>query len=564
MPTLARRVFSGCAFARVRESRMLATRRALVRCCPRALALKLGRRVDTSHRGALERAYLQFAMLIEQLLWLSVKAMREAQQPGSPAYRSIGRYRVYSELASGGMATVHLGCMLGPAGFSKLVAIKCLHAEFAQESEFVAMFLDEARLTSSIHHPNVVASLDVVAEQGELLVVMEYVHGESLAALLRTSRKTGDAPPLPVVTRIVCDALEGLHAAHVASLAGRCLNIVHRDVSPQNIMVGADGNTRVLDFGIAQAAVRSQVTATGRVKGKVAYMSPEQVQNRRVDARTDLFAAGVVLWEALTGKRLFFAADPRDTVDLLLNSTIVAPSEIVPNLSSELDRVVLKALARDPDKRFDNAHDFAEALRKAASEGSRRAVSDWVGRVAKDSLARRLELLETLEASAIHAQAGAVLSVVTSSSPFHAPAPSIDEATVTQTSTTQAISGVAASSRLRPLWAAIGGIVAVAIACVVVTRKEPPSTVSEVPAKKSLATAVVVGQVSGTASAPTPLPREVESLPLAVSSAEPAKHPTSKPKAIVATEAHRVRAKSCTPPYRIDASGVRRVKLECL
>src|SRR4051812_1737471 len=307
---------------------------------------------------------------------------RAEPETRSHAYRTIGRYRVYSELASGGMATVHLGCMLGPAGFSKVVAIKCLHARFALEAEFVAMFLDEARLTSSIHHPNVVASLDVVTEQGELLVVMEYIHGESLAALLRTSKQAGELPPLPVVTRVVCDALEGLHAAHVASLAGRCLNIVHRDVSPQNIMVGADGNSRVLDFGIAQAAIRSRVTASGTVKGKIAYMSPEQLQNQGVDARTDIFAAGVVLWEALTGKRLFFAPDPRETVSRLLNSIILPPSAIVPELPSELDRVVLKALERDPEQRFQSAHDFAEALRKATVEGSRRAVSEWVARIA--------------------------------------------------------------------------------------------------------------------------------------------------------------------------------------
>jgi eukaryotic-like serine/threonine-protein kinase len=214
----------------------------------------------------------------------------------SRPYRTVGRYRVYSELAVGGMATVHLGCLLGSAGFSKLVAIKCLHEELALENDFVSMFLDEARLASTIHHPNVVASLDVVAEQGELLVVMEYVHGETLSVLLRTSRQTGNLPSVPVVTRILCDALEGLHAAHTASLAGRRLNIVHRDVSPQNIMVGADGNTRVLDFGIAQAALRSQSTAAGTIKGKLAYMSPEQVQGMAVDARTDIFAAGVVLW----------------------------------------------------------------------------------------------------------------------------------------------------------------------------------------------------------------------------------------------------------------------------
>lgn len=510
------------------------------------------------------RAPLWFAALDAELLSLSVMHQREAMPPDSRAYRTIGRYRIYSELASGGMATVHLGCMLGPAGFSKLVAIKCLRAQFALESEFVAMFLDEARLTSSIHHPNVVASLDVVAEQGELLVVMEYVHGESLAALLRTSRQNADAAPLPVVVRIMCDALEGLHAAHVASLAGRCLNIVHRDVSPQNIMVGADGNTRVLDFGIAQAAMRSQATVSGTVKGKVAYMSPEQVQSQGVDARTDIFAAGVVLWEALTGKRLFFAPDPRDTVKLLLNSTIAAPSEIVPSLPRELDRVVLKALARDPDKRFDSAHDFAEALRKAASEGSRRAVSDWVARVAKDSLSRRLDMLETLEASAIHAQADAVLSIVTSSSPFHAPPAA--ESTVTQTSSTRAISGMGRRSRaqrLRPLGAALIGIAAVVLAWLAVGRHSPAPMASEAP-KKAAAAAPLPDRSSAPTSATSPPSLEVESIPLAPPSGEPIKRSPNKPKPVVATEPHRSREKSCSPPYRIDASGVRRVKLECL
>jgi len=455
------------------------------------------------------------------------------------------------------MATVHLGCMLGPAGFSKLVAIKCLHEQFALEQEFVAMFLDEARLTSSIHHPNVVATLDVVAEQGALLVVMEYVHGESLAALLRTSRLTGDAPALPVVTRIVCDALDGLHAAHIASLAGRCLNIVHRDVSPQNIMVGADGNTRVLDFGIAQAAVRSHVTASGTVKGKLAYMAPEQLQSRAVNARADIFAAGVVLWEALTGKRLFFAADPRDTADLVMNSAIAPPTTIVPSLPSELDRVVLKALARDPAQRFDSAHEFAEALRRAATEGSRRAVADWVNRVAKDSLSRRLHLLETLEASAIHAQAQAVLPSVTSSSPFHAPLP-VDEGTATRTTSTRAISGEtgrSSAARWGPASAAIVGIAAVVIAWAMVPKSPPPPL--RVPAKK------VVAAVTAASSALVPAPLPVESLPLALPSSEPVKRIPSKPRT-GPTEKRLMHAQSCSPPYRIDAAGVRRVKLQCL
>ena len=507
-------------------------------------------------------------MLGVELLSLKVMITRAETETRSHAYRTIGRYRVYSELASGGMATVHLGCMLGPAGFSKVVAIKCLHAEFALENEFVAMFLDEARLTSSIHHPNVVASLDVVAEQGELLIVMEYIHGESLAALLRTSRQTTDSAPLPVVVRIMCDALEGLHAAHVASLAGRCLNIVHRDVSPQNIMIGADGNTRVLDFGIAQAAMRSQVSGGGMIKGKLAYMSPEQIQNHAVDARTDIFAAGVVLWEALTGKRLFFAQDARETVNLVMNKSISPPSAIAPSLPVEIDRVVLKALSRDPQRRFDSAHDFAEALRKASSEGSRRAVSDWVSHVAKDSLSRRLDLLETLEASAIHAQAEAAFPIVTGSSPFHVPfsAPAMAGGTGTQTTSTRAI--LAATSepsrvaRWAPIAAALGGLAALGIAWAVVTKRLPTPGELRTPAKEVLAAAVVVGQAP-VSSAPV-RPPQVDSLPQPAVSEAKAKRAPAKPRAIGVAEARSPRAKACNPPYRLDASGVRRVKLECL
>ena len=485
-------------------------------------------------------------------------------------YRTVGRYRVYSELASGGMATVHLGCLLGPAGFSKLVAIKCLHQEFASEPEFVSMFLDEARLASSIHHPNVVASLDVVAEQGELLVVMEYVHGETLAGLLRISRQKSEIAPLPVVIRVLCDALEGLHAAHVASLAGQQLDIVHRDVSPQNIMVGADGNTRVLDFGIAQAALRSQATAAGTVKGKVAYMSPEQVQGQAVDARTDVFAAGVVLWESLTGRRLFFSPDSRDVVGLLLTAPIPAPSSINSAISPELDRVVLKALERDANQRFQSAHDFAEALREASEEGSRREVIAWVTRLAADGLALRLEMLQALEASAIHTQVAVPLPVVTGSSPNAAAEP--------QQETTQGFTQATTSTSILPhpapapwrrtapwAFAAVGLLTAA-----LVWHWRTGST----PAESALAASS--GQATASAppapAAPSrPVENDVpvvsaESMPLSPSpSAErkpAAKKPGSSPGAV--SRPSTVRGNSCNPPYRIDASGVRRIKPECL
>lgn len=496
--------------------------------------------------------------------------MREVAPERSPRYRTVGRYRVYAELASGGMATVHLGCLLGSAGFSKLVAIKILHQEFAVEKEFVSGFLDEARLASSIHHPNVVASLDVVAEQGELLVVMEYVHGETLAALMRQARQTGDVPPPSVVTRVICDALEGLHAAHEASLAGQCLNIVHRDVSPQNIMVGADGNTRVLDFGIAQAALRSQVTAAGTIKGKLAYMSPEQVSGQAVDARTDIFATGVVLWEALTRRRLFFAPDSREVASLVLGSPIPAPSTIVPTLSPDLDRVVLRALERDREQRYQSAREFAQELRAACSEATRHEVADWVGRVAKDSLQKRSELLQATEASAIHTHTGIVApAVVTGSAPQALPV--VLESTQTHATSTTSISPAVAQRRERrvlPWLAAAAGVALAAAVWVMAARGPAPLAVAPV------ARPAPVQPPRAAAAAPAPtqpsLPAlPVEALPLApatssgaVSAAPPASTQPKVVKTAVAGAAGR--ARNCSPPYRIDAAGVRRVKPECL
>jgi len=504
--------------------------------------------------------------------------MGERLRRSPHAFRTVGRYRVYEELASGGMASVHLGCLLGPAGFSKLVAIKCLHEVFAVENEFVAMFLDEARLASSIHHPNVVASLDVVAEQGELLVVMEYVHGETLAALLRSSRQSGETPPISVITRIMCDALEGLHAAHVASLAGRSLNIVHRDVSPQNLMVGADGNTRVLDFGIAQAAVRSQVTAAGTIKGKIAYMSPEQVRGFAVDARTDVFSAGVVLWLALTGRRLFEASNAHDAVNLLLTSPVLPPSAFASGLSTELDRVVLKALARSVGERFQSAHEFAEALRRAAPEGSRREVANWVVRVAKDGLARRLELLEAIEASAIETQATADMPIVAvGSSPRTLPSSSVEITHTRKTSTTSLLSVPRPRKQSRHVVAWVAAI-ASTVAFSTWAKFNGPFGRTAVPmtasATRSLQ-APLAPPPDAAASLPVaPTAVAIESLPLASADATevpplpphavPAKFSTNKSRSMITPPPHHPQVTSCRPPYRIDDSGIRRVKPECL
>lgn len=304
---------------------------------------------------------------------------------GTSKPRSLGRYVLFEEIASGGMATVHLGRLLGAGGFARTVAIKRLRPAMARDPEFVAMLIDEARVASRVRHPNVAATVDAFDHEGELFLVMDYVHGESLRGLMRTDLRTRRRISPSIAAGVICGALHGLHAAHEAtSETGEPLCIVHRDVSPQNILVGLDGVPRVVDFGIARAAVRLQNTRDGQLKGKVTYMSPEQLMPRgpKPDRRTDIFTAGIVLWEALTGKRLFGGDTELDVMDSVLTQSIEAPSRVAKDISSSLDRVVLKALSREMKHRFENARDFAFAIEEAMPGGlaSQYRIGAWVER----------------------------------------------------------------------------------------------------------------------------------------------------------------------------------------
>jgi eukaryotic-like serine/threonine-protein kinase len=302
----------------------------------------------------------------------------------------IGRYALHGEIASGGMAVVHFGRLLGPVGFSRPVAIKRLHAQLAREPNVRAMFIDEARLASRIRHPNVVPTLDVVTHGDDLLLVMEYVHGEPLQQLMRGMRQRGERIPLRITLAIMASVLHGLHAAHEATTeTGQPLNVVHRDVSPQNVIVGVDGVARVLDFGIARATVRLENTREGIVKGKLAYMAPEQLGAEPIDRRTDVYAAGVVLWEAITQRPLFDGDSEAAIIASVLRQEILPPSSLIPGIPDGLDDVVLRALAPDKEHRFQTAHEMATALAAIVPPANDATVAAWVDEIVGPELRER-------------------------------------------------------------------------------------------------------------------------------------------------------------------------------
>lgn len=284
----------------------------------------------------------------------------------------VDRYELIGEIASGGMATVYLARLTGVGGFQRLFAIKRLHPHLQGEKEFVEMFLDEARLAAGIHHPNVVPILEVGASESGYYLVMEYIEGETLARLLARAASSKEKIPIPISVRSGLDFLAGLHAAHeLRDENGAVAGVVHRDVSPQNVLVGADGVTRITDFGVARAATRLTATRVGQLKGKIAYMAPEQARGEsEIDRRADVFAAGIVIWESLAHRRLFKAENEAATLARVISEPIPSLIRTAPNVPAAINQVVMKALERKLERRFQTCAEFADALERAAASNA--------------------------------------------------------------------------------------------------------------------------------------------------------------------------------------------------
>ena len=306
--------------------------------------------------------------------------------------RTIEETRAVSEaIAEGGMASVHL---VAKDEDGRLYALKRLHAHLAADEYFTSMLFDEAAIAASVRHENVVTTYGIDTYEGRPCVVMEYVPGLSVSAVIQHSHPA--RVPVPFAIKIAAEALRGLHAAHeTCDTTGRPLGIVHRDVSPQNILVGLDGVARVLDFGIAKAEHRIHSTRPGDLKGKLAYMAPEQLCGHTLDARTDLRAVAVVLWELLTSAPLFHSAREELTVEKIIGGAVRPPSEITDGIPPELDAIVLRALALNPADRFPSALAMAEALEAVGARYSfvtSELIGEWVHTLGYDEIDERLRL----------------------------------------------------------------------------------------------------------------------------------------------------------------------------
>jgi serine/threonine-protein kinase len=460
--------------------------------------------------------------------------LEPADLRGQPV--TIGRYVLHRQIARGGMATIHIARLLGDEGFSRIVAAKRLHAEFAEDSEFVAMFLDEARIASKVHHQNVVPVLDVVTAGDEVILVQEYVHGAPLQWLLRSMAQSKQQMPVSVAVSIACDVLAGLHATHeTVDELGQPMQIIHRDVSPQNVMISIDGSARLLDFGVAKAIMAAHVTREGTYKGKLAYSAPEQLRGQAT-AQSDVYSLSVLLWELLVGHRMHRAKSGAELVSAVLNGMLPTINEALcaehtwESISASdrrqlqvLEPIVRKGLAADTRERWASAAQMEEALAFAVKPASAGVVAAWLKTVGKDFLQRRDGLIAAEEAS------WRKLHPVGSGRTTSSAAPRNSSVNLRVPGATNSRQTILSAPPERPSWKvfALVGFAVLALVAAILTRR-------------SLSTTAVRVDAAAPPAVPAALPRSVP--------AQVAPAPVSAPKETPPVEAQTGRAAGDSEP----------------
>jgi len=296
----------------------------------------------------------------------------------------FGKYVLDDLIAVGGMAEIFLARQQGPAGFEKRLIVKRILPQYAADEAFIEMFLDEARLTSRLSHPNIVQIFELGEEQGRYYIAMEYIQGEGLIDVMDAAARLGVSIPYHYAATIIGHVAAGLdYAHHFTDADGRPFNLVHRDISPDNILVSYNGAVKTIDFGIAKAVTNRTKTQAGAVKGKFCYMSPEQVMAAELDGRSDIFSLGITLYEMTTGRRPFGEDDGLLTVSAIVNEPVKPPSELVPGFPPALERIILRALAKDRDQRYARARDLQRDLEEFVQRYARIVSQSDIGELVK-------------------------------------------------------------------------------------------------------------------------------------------------------------------------------------
>ncbi|HLK93109.1 MAG TPA: serine/threonine-protein kinase [Polyangia bacterium] len=471
---------------------------------------------------------------------------------------TVGRYRTILLLGQGGTADVHLAVGDGPGGFRKLVVLKTLKPALGSDPELRAMFLNEARLAAQLHHPNVVQTYEVIEDRGGPVIVMEYLDGEPLSNVIVSGRGAGLT--LGLQLRVLIDALAGLHAAHeLRDFRGTPLGVVHRDVSPHNLFVTVEGQTKVLDFGIAKLDRSLVETEVGTVKGKIRYMAPEQLRGEVLDRRADVYSAGVILWEALAGERMWKGVGDAEIRARVGAGDLPVPPPN-PGAPGALARICRRALALDPSARPPTALALADELEPVLAElggAGTRALGGLVARLGEEPRRQRRAVIEE--------RVGHAAVEVTRTTTELPPMDQLTSGEATPTPPPPRPSAPAFRGRVATavVGTLVGVIAALAIARSMRGRHEPPAPPPA--AQPSGPSAALAGAGAPPARVPPPpLPAggDRSARPRAE---KPASRRSPRPlPAPVEAASPAPAAPDCTHPFFIDGGGIKKLRPECM